>query len=321
MSDEEDIKEKAAAILALMMTPGGGRVRVNEIINACRRKSIEFPDVLVVPLQQSTRLFEHLSPSALSLIAQCGEREKRRAKQLVERVIRSGGYVLVCDRTDYPSSLKNHLGKYVAPLLWTFGSLSLLKEDGAAVVGRTKPSFTGRICAETIACALASEHAPLVSGGAIGVDLAAHRAVLDAGGKTIVVLPQGLLTAKLPRWLEQSLAQGNAVLVSEFVPDAAWETYAAVTRNATIAALSSVVFVVEPGRLHGSARTAQCALEQNKQVVVISSEESSEMADVLVRAGARLVVEPDATTVSRIAKAIWQQRNSTKNLGGTGLLF
>lgn len=321
MPDEQNTIEEVTAILALMMTKGGGRVTVNEIIGACRRKCMKLADALVYPAHQPTRLLGSLSPSALSLIARCGEREKRQAKRLVERVVQSGGYVLVCDGTNYPRILKNHSGKYAAPLLWASGNLSLLEEDSVAIVGRTKPSSAGRICAETLARTFATEHATVVSGGAAGIDFSAHRAVLDAGGKTIVVLPQGLLTAKLPRWLEEPLAHGHALVMSEFVPDAEWETYAAVTRNATIAALSSVVFVVEPGRLHGSVRTAQCALEQGKLVAVFSCGETSEIAKMLAHAGALLVEEPDVMSVSSIARELWNKRGSTESASSATFLF
>jgi predicted Rossmann fold nucleotide-binding protein DprA/Smf involved in DNA uptake len=84
----------------------------------------------------------------------------------------------------------------------------------------------------------------------------------------------------------EAAEEGRAAIVSEFAPDSRWHTHAAVTRNATISALSRLVCVIEPRKTGGSVRTARCGLEQGKQVLVHGSRDPESPIAALRRAGA-----------------------------------
>lgn len=145
----------------------------------------------------------------------------------------------------------------------------------------------------------------VVSGGAQGIDTVAHGATLDAGGGTIVVLPQGLLTYGASRALADAIEDGRAVLLSQFFPDAPWTVGAAVARNETIAALSRVVCVVEPGSAGGSAKTGQDALNQSKPVLVYEGVDSRKTGRALIQAGARPLLGPEGRFGEEYMEAVW----------------
>jgi predicted Rossmann fold nucleotide-binding protein DprA/Smf involved in DNA uptake len=114
---------------------------------------------------------------------------------------------------------------------------------------------------------------------------------LRNGGKTVVVLPQGILTYRGPALLFDAIQDGRAAVVSEFAPDMAWETHAAVTRNTTISAFSLLVCVIEPKKTGGSVRTARCALAQGKRVLVYPARGCASVVQSLSNGGALELVE------------------------------
>ena len=105
-----------------------------------------------------------------------------------------------------------------------------------------------------------------------------------------------------------AVEDGRALLVSQFSPDAPWSTHGALTRNATIAALSRLVCVIEPGRTGGSIRTARHALEQGKTVMAYTRPEEESVMRELERSGARrLLGEDGGFTPARVTEA-WEAK-------------
>ncbi|HPU96797.1 MAG TPA: DNA-processing protein DprA, partial [Candidatus Hydrogenedentes bacterium] len=104
----------------------------------------------------------------------------------------------------------------------------------------------------------------VVSGGAAGIDAAAHNAALESGGNTIFIVPADIL-GYCPAWIEAAIS-GRALFLSESLPGALWTTHAAVQRNRLIAAMAQAVWVVEPRKEGGSIRTARIAAGLNRPV-------------------------------------------------------
>src|SRR6185503_1965743 len=93
--------------------------------------------------------------------------------------------------------LAESLGAATPPLLSIAGDAELLSRDAGAIVGSRTPSEAGVTLARLCAQWLAGHRRVVVSGGAQGIDSAAHEAAIAEGGSTIVVLPQGLLTHRV----------------------------------------------------------------------------------------------------------------------------
>lgn len=177
--------------------------------------------------------------------------------------------------------------------LWTRGDRSLLARTAVAVIGARAASPEGLIAASEIAFDLARAGIVVVSGLARGIDAAAHRGALDAGGLTIAVLGTGI-----ERWYppeHQSLQDeiaAKGLLVTEFPPESPPEDWHFPRRNRIISGLSRAVVVVEARDKSGSLITARLAAEQNRDVMAVPGTivgGRNRGANALLRDGAKLV--------------------------------
>ena len=156
------------------------------------------------------------------------------------------------------------------PVLAVRGDLDALRAGGAAIVGARAATDYGQRAARSLARDLAAAGIVVVSGLARGVDAAAHRATLDAGGRTVAVMGTGIdrVYPAEHRALADAIADRGA-LVTEFGPRELPLTYHFPRRNRIIAALSWAVVVVEADWTSGSLSTARWAAEQGRVVLAV----------------------------------------------------
>ncbi|MCF8588230.1 DNA-processing protein DprA [Gordonia liuliyuniae] len=140
------------------------------------------------------------------------------------------------------------------------GALSSLGDPAVALVGSRAASSYGEYVAGQFASGLAAHGRAVVSGGAYGIDGAAHRGSLAAGGLTVAVLACGVdrdYPTGHARLLHEIAARG--LVVSEYAPGTTAAKHRFLTRNRLVAALSGATVVVEAGRRSGAANTAAWA--------------------------------------------------------------
>ena len=279
------------SILALLLTPGVGPAAVRRALAACEAVNLPLRTLLSMPWQEVVRILPPGLHTVAHALMRCSSAIQGRAHRLLERVREAGIQTISIVDEDYPRPLRDALRGNAPPLLFIAGHAALLDAPAAAVVGARNPSRRGEDLAAACAETLAREGAVIVSGGARGVDCTAHESALRDGGNTIVVLPQGILTYRGPALLFDAIQDGRAAVVSQFAPDMAWETHAAVTRNATISAFSLLVCVIEPKKTGGSVRTARCALAQGKRVLVYPARGCASVAQSLSNGGALELIE------------------------------
>ena len=163
-----------------------------------------------------------------------------------------------------------------------------------AIVGSRRPSPYGEAVAEQLALELARTGVVVVSGLALGIDAAAHRGALNAGGVTVAVMGTGVDIVYPPAHgllAEAILASGGA-LVSQFPDGTAPRRHHFPARNHTIAAISDVVVVVEAAEGSGALITAEAALDLHKEVMAVPGSVFSPLSvgtHGLLRDGAGLV--------------------------------
>jgi DNA processing protein len=168
----------------------------------------------------------------------------------------------------YPRQLREVYDR--PPVLYVRGTLTPADEWAVAVVGTRKVSVYGRQAADEMARGLAANHVTVVSGLARGVDAVAHRAALEAGGRTIAVLACGLDLVYPPehkRLAEEIVLRG--ALISDYPLGTQPRSEFFPRRNRILSGISLGVLVVEGDVKSGALITARQALEQNREVFAV----------------------------------------------------
>jgi DNA processing protein len=166
---------------------------------------------------------------------------------------------------DYPINLRTIFN--LPPFLFYRGEL---REDDAravAVVGTRQPTEDGLKRATQMARLLTERDVTVLSGLARGIDTAAHRACLEAGGRTIAVLGSGIrsIYPKENAELAEAITVNGAV-VSQFWPDASPTRYTFPRRNVVTSGLGQGTVVIEASETSGAKMQARYALEHGKRV-------------------------------------------------------
>jgi DNA processing protein len=204
---------------------------------------------------------------------------------------RIGGRVLAWSDADYPAVLRHIPDPPLA--LMVRGDLPGEDEVAIAIVGTRHATSYGRRIAEELARDLATAGVTVVSGLAAGIDAAAHRGALEAGGRTLAVLGTGV-DVVYPRWHRELAAAvaGQGALVSEFACGTAPLAFHFPRRNRLISGLTRGTIVVEAAEKSGSLITARYALEQGREVFAVPGPLGPVVHQGphrLIREGARLV--------------------------------
>ena len=188
----------------------------------------------------------------------------------VEQVRALGLTVVTLDEPAYPDRLR--IVELPPPLLFVRGSVAALSARASvAVVGTRRPTDKGRLIAGWIGSALARSGAAVISGLAVGIDGAAHAAVVAEGGTTVAVLGGGharLFPAAHER-LAGAIVEAGGAVVSELAPETAPTRGTFPRRNRLVSGLSDATVVVEAGRRSGALITAGWALEQGRDCYLV----------------------------------------------------
>ena len=187
------------------------------------------------------------------------------AEKEYEKVLSVKADVITCDDEKYPESLFDLKD---APLvLYIKGSASLLSHRTVGVVGTRKSTSYGREISKRIGTNCSASHISLISGGASGIDGAAHLGTCDAGGRTAAVFGTGidvLYPASNAALFEKITERG--ALITEFPTGSGAEPWHFPRRNRLVAALSERLIVVEAPQKSGAMITARIALELGREV-------------------------------------------------------
>ncbi len=185
-----------------------------------------------------------------------------------EKVERLGVQLVTWEDQAYPRLLREI--DDAPPLLYVRGQLSADDEWAVAVVGTRRSTSYGREAAHQIAGDLARNNITVVSGMARGIDSEAHKAALEAGGRTIAVLGCGIDIIYPPenRALAEAILKSGA-LVSEYPTGTQPEARNFPPRNRIISGLSLGTVIVEGDENSGAMITARFALEQNREVFAV----------------------------------------------------
>ncbi|MGH7412455.1 MAG: DNA-processing protein DprA [Candidatus Methylomirabilis sp.] len=215
----------------------------------------------------------------------------REALERERRVIETRGFALLrFGEEGYPQPLAAIHAP--PPILYLRGTLRMEDRVAIGIVGSRKATSYGIAMAEQISGELARRGVTIVSGMARGIDAAAHRGALDAGGRTIAVLGCGLgVTYPQEHGELSDQIAAHGALVSEFPVFAPPKPDHFPRRNRIISGLALGVVVVEAGIESGALITANYALEQGREVFAVPGQataRSSRGCHQLIKVGAKL---------------------------------
>jgi len=292
--DADPIEVAARAAWSVLVEPGDGVA--GALIAACgpaEALRLAFSDTALLPVQGDPRAMAEARRRWLP---------RARPAAIVDALHGCrdvGGRMLLPGDPEWPSALDD-LGAHAPVVLWTRGDPAVLADAVAvAIVGARAATAYGESVAAELAGDLAASGAVVVSGGAYGIDGAAHRAALGAGGTTVAFLAGGVDRA-YPighQQLFDRIRTGGAV-ISEVPCGGAPTKWRFLQRNRLIAAAGHATVVVEAGWRSGSLNTAGHAASLGRPLGAVPGPVTSAAS-----AGChRLLREYDAVCVTNAAE-------------------
>lgn len=267
-------------------------------------------------------------PEHLPHLPKLIERFELRSKSIdlhasLQKAIRWGARPVFFEQLPILKSKFEDLGLHQPYVLWVAGDIQALEHDFAGVVGTRTPSAIGLNNTSKLVRML---NRPIVSGGAKGIDAAAHRAALDQGLVTVAFMAGGIDRAyPLDNWgLFHEMVRAGGALVSELPPGTAPSRFRFLQRNRLIAAASSEVFVVQAAYRSGSRNTANSARMLGREVFGIPgawSDRAAQGVNVMIQEGlaqpyqlGRKVVLEQSDSAKRVSDALREGRRSTEDI-------
>ncbi|MGQ9628632.1 MAG: DNA-processing protein DprA [Anaerolineae bacterium] len=218
-------------------------------------------------------------------------RTKLSLEKEMEKIRRTKARVITWDDEEYPPHLKNIYAP--PPLLYIKGEIRPEDRWAVAMVGTRRATVYGKEATRFLAGGLARNGVTVISGLARGIDSQAHRAALEAGGRTIAVLGHGIDQVYPPehRELAEAITRQGALL-SDYPLGTKPESRNFPPRNRLISGMALGVVIVEGSRQSGAMITASFATEQDREVFAVPGHilsHSSEGPNYLIQNGAKLV--------------------------------
>ncbi|KAA1251769.1 DNA-protecting protein DprA [Mycobacterium simiae] len=261
----------------------------------------------VGPVEAAERVRRGLVDAELACHIQARRGIDRSAADL-EILERRGGRLITPDDDEWPLLAFAAIGgsamrakpRATAPMvLWARGPARLdeVARRAAAIVGTRAATAYGEHMAADLAAGLAMRDVAVVSGGAYGIDGAAHRAALGCDGITVAVLAGGI-DVPYPSGHSALLHRigQNGLLITEYPPGVGPARHRFLTRNRLVAAVAGAAVVVEAGLRSGAANTAAWARALGRVVAAVPGPVTSSASagcHAMLRSGAELITRVD----------------------------
>lgn len=207
-------------------------------------------------------------------------------------------FVVRIDEPQYPEHIRIIMGKRAPKTLHMMGNVNLLKIPGIGFCGARKASLKGLDTAKDCVREALKKDVAIISGNATGIDLAVHLNALKMGGKTILVLPEGINCFRIKSDLKSVWDWDRSLVISQFPPEHSWQTFQAMLRNQLIIALSRVMIVIEAAEKGGTMSTGKETLKARLPLFVAQYENMLDSAR-----GNQLLLDMGAEKLGKNKKA------------------
>lgn len=275
------IKQELTYWVTLALIPKMWIKRKNEIYVNCFQN---VPQISIIDLFENSSNWDIIGLSDIEK-TQFEEAKVQLANNsfLVEELIAQGYDILPITHEDYPKLLKDNL-KFNAPtVIYTKGNKSLLQAPSIAIVGSRNADAKSLSFTNNIAKKVTNENKVVVSGFAKGVDRQALDSALESNGKSIIVLPQGIMTfgSGFKQYFKH-IAQGRVLVMSTFAPKAPWSVEFAMARNPIIYGMASEIYVAQSDDKGGTWSGVIDGLRKKRPVYVRYPDEKERNANLLL---------------------------------------
>jgi len=280
------LKQKDLAYVNLALVPAIGRARL-EILLA----TFESAEEVLRASQAELEKVPNISRAAATAIASA---DPHAAEKVCGRAERVGATVLLPTDSRFPQKLREIPD---APtILFVLGNLEYLNADSVGIVGSRSHTRYGAAACRLLSAAAAEAGLVVVSGMARGLDRLAHEAALEQGGGTVGVLGNGVgvVYPAANRALYERVAV-EGCLLTEYPPGDKPHAGSFPRRNRLISGLSRVTVVVEARERSGALITAECALNQGREVLAVPGPITSPLSlgcNRLIQLGAKPALGP-----------------------------
>ncbi|MBU6324242.1 MAG: DNA-processing protein DprA [Bacteroidetes bacterium] len=255
--------------MTLAHLPGWSVERINRlVVRIVHEEAITVSEFFALDKQEWVNRFAVMEQEATDLAR--AKADMPRLAFIAEQLLHEGFQVIPLNAPEYPITLREHLKVKNAPtLLYVKGRITLLQEAAVAIVGSRKAGATALEFTANLARKCVSEHKVVVSGYAQGVDRQALDSALAAGGRSIIVLPQGILTFQSGlKTYYRAIVNGDVLVLSTFFPKAGWEVGLAMARNAYIYGLADEIYAAESDNKGGTWQGVLDGLKRGREVYV-----------------------------------------------------
>ena len=283
------IKQELTYWITLALMPKIWTKRKNEIYVNCFNHS---PRITIIDLFENPSYWNELGLTDTEFeIFKDAHEQLANNSFIVEDLLSQGYDILPIHSKFYPKTLKDNLKTGAPTVIFTKGNKQLLQEPSIAIVGSRKADDISLRFTNNVAKKASAMNKIVVSGFAKGVDKQALDATLDSGGKSIIVLPQGIMTfASGFKQYYKAIAQGNVLVMSTFAPKAPWSKEFAMARNPIIYGMASDIFVAQSDEKGGTWSGVIDGLRKKRTIYVRWPEPNETNANIkLIEKGATAV--------------------------------
>lgn len=240
------------------------------------------------------------------ILDEAGKQSLRNAKtrlpnyaMKLDEMTREGYVIVPITDVRFPKKLKDYCKFKTPTILYAKGNMAMLEQSMTAIVGSRKASQISLDFTERVARKAVSDGKVVVSGFAKGVDQMASASAINAGGATVVVLPQGIRkSGSVFKQLYGAMNEGRVLCVSLCPPDMPWSVGLAMERNAYIYGLADEIYAAESDSHGGTWEGVRKGLHDGAKVYVRQPEPGEKCANgELIRQGA-IAVDGNGNKIS-----------------------
>jgi len=294
--------DQLETVLTLMRLPGVGPARI--------RRALAVLSEAEMPIEEA------FSPSGRRLLTASGvspSAPQEAIAHVAERLRVDGVHCLVAPFRDL--ALPDRVRRNLPPVLFALGPTHLVATPSVGFCGSRSATDRGLEVAADIARQVSGEGFNVVSGGAKGVDITAHRTALTNGGTTTVVLAEGILQYRMREELRAVFDPARTLIISEFFPNAPWLAGRAMQRNRTICALSRAMVLIEARATGGTFAAGEAALAMGVPLFTADYSTKLESNDgnrILLERGGVALRRSRATGRANLARLFELARGETR---------